>query len=212
MLSTTKCIFRVKQNQHRCPKFCMEDFNIFTDRLILKGITPSVIHDLFTTKTKDEIIKFFGTDEKGYEHYKEMHKKGMETHRITFYFFLLVNKNTHLPIGECGFHTLNKTHRRAELFYLLRNDADKQKGFMIEALSLILNFSFTELNLHRIEVLVPNWNIPSIKLLEKYGFVKEGTIREDYIVDDKIEDSNCYSLLSWEWEITEWENKIQPKV
>jgi ribosomal-protein-alanine N-acetyltransferase len=186
----------------------MEEFSILTDRLILKGITPSVIHNLFETKTKDEIIKFFGTNEKGYQQYKEMQEKGMETYRISFFFFLLINKTTNLPLGECGFHTLNKTHKRAELFYLLRNDADKQKGFMTEALSP----GFNELQLHRIEALVADGNIPSIKLLEKYGFIKEGTMREDYVVDGKSEDSDCYSLLSREWKNRRMENEIQPKI
>ena len=178
----------------------MEKFIIQTKRLVLKGITPSIINDLFNTKSKEEIIKFFGVDEKGYEHYREMHEQGMETHRISLFAFLIINKITGLPIGECGFHTLNKTHRRAELFYLLRNEAYKQKGLMTEALYYILDFGFNELNLHRVEALVDKENAPSVRLLNKYGFIKEGTMREDYVVDGKNEDSDCYSLLKWEWQ------------
>ena len=128
-----------------------------------------------------------------------MHEHGMETHRLSMYFFLLINRENNLPIGECGFHTWNKSHNRAELFYSLRNDADKQKGFMTEALQAVLDFGFNQLNLHRITALVAAYNIPSVKLLLRYGFTKEGTMREDYIVDGKNEDSDCYSLLKWEW-------------
>lgn len=176
-----------------------DTITLSTNRLTLKSITPALIHELFKTKTKDEIIAFFGVDEKGYEHYKEMHELGMETHRISLFAFLLINKATNLPIGECGFHTLNRTHRRAELFYMLRNDADKQKGFMTEALPYVLEFGFSELQLHRVEALVADNNVPSVKLLEKFGFTKEGTMREDYNVDGTNEDSDCYSLLNWEW-------------
>lgn len=172
---------------------------ITTQRLILKSITPALIHELFNTKPKDGIIRFFGVDEAGYEHFKDMHEKGMETHRLSLFFFLLIDKQNNLPIGECGFHTWNQTHRRAELFYSLRKDADKQKGFMTEALHKVLNFGFTELNLHRIEALVAADNTPSVKLLLRYGFTKEGTMREDYVVEGKNEDSDCYSLLKWEW-------------
>lgn len=171
-----------------------------TERLILKSITPAIIHDLFSTSDKEEIIRYFGLNEAGFEHYKEMHEKGMETHRISLFFFLLTDKQSNLPIGECGFHTWNNTHKRAELFYGIRKDADKQKGLMTEALQAVLNFGFNELNLHRIEALVADWNTPSVKLLQRYGFTKEGTMREDYCVDGKNEDSDCYSLLKWEWE------------
>jgi [ribosomal protein S5]-alanine N-acetyltransferase len=170
-----------------------------TDRLILRGITPALIHELFNTKGKDEIIRYFGINEEGYEHFRNMHEKGMETNRISMFFFLLINKENNLPIGECGFHTWNKTHHRADIFYSLRNDADKQKGLMTEALQAVLNYGFTELNLHRIQALVADYNIPSVKLIMRFGFTKEGTLREDYVVDGKHEDSDCWSLLKQEW-------------
>jgi ribosomal-protein-alanine N-acetyltransferase len=172
---------------------------ISTPRLILKSITPSIIHELFNSRTKDELIQYFGFDELGYEHHKSMHENGMETFRLTHFSFLLIVKQTNLPIGECGFHTWNKTHNRTELFYNINKDVDKQKGFMTEALEAVLDFGFKELHLHRIQALVDHLNIPSIKLLMRFGFKKEGTIREDYVVEGKNEDSDCYSLLKWEW-------------
>src|SRR5690242_3940502 len=111
---------------------------ITTERLLLKGITPALIHELYSTKTKDEIMRFFGIDESGYEHYRDMHENGMETHRLSLYFFLLTNRQTGAPLGECGFHTWNRTHNRAELFYSLRHDSDKQQGYMTEALKAVL--------------------------------------------------------------------------
>jgi [ribosomal protein S5]-alanine N-acetyltransferase len=171
-----------------------------TDRLILKSITPEIIHELFNTKTKEEIITYFGYDENAYNHHKRMHKDGMESFRITVFSFLIFDKETNLPIGECGYHTLNLDHKKGELFYNIRKDENKQKGIMTEALNSVLNFGFTQLNLHRIQAMVAADNIPSIKLLLHFKFLKEGTIREDYVVNGVNEDSDCYSLLKWEWE------------
>jgi len=173
---------------------------ISTPRLLLKSITPSFIDEFFNTKSKEDIVTYFGFDEAGYEHLKNMHEKGMETHRISLFFFLLVLKETNEPIGECGFHTWNKSHSRAELFYNIKNDEAKQKGYMTEALQAVLAFGFTTLNLHRTEALIAAENVPSLKLLLRYGFKKEGVMREDYMVNGKNEDSVCYSLLKWEWE------------
>jgi len=173
---------------------------IITPRLILKSITPDLIHELFNTKSKEEIISYFEFDDAAFEHYKDMHEKGMVTHRISSFFFLLIDKETGLPIGECGFHTWTASHNRAEVFYSMRDDSHKQKGLMTEALETVLKFGFTELNLHRIEALIAAENEPSLKLLLRFGFSKEGTMREDYVVDGKNEDSDCYSLLKWEWE------------
>lgn len=173
--------------------------SIETQRLWLKGMNPAWIHDLFSNQTKSFIMNYLGVDEASYQHYLEMHEKGMETHRHSLFCFLLVKKEDGVPIGECGFHTWNQKHRRAEVFYLLRNDEYKKHGFMTEALPQVLNFGFNELKLHRVEALIDANNLPSLALLKKCGFTFEGTMREDYDVDGKNEDSDCYSLLKQEW-------------
>ena len=178
----------------------MNEVVINTRRLFLKGISPAMIHHIFETKTEDEIKIFFGVDENGYQRFKEMHEKGMEAHRYSLFFFLLVETETAQPIGECGFHTWNSTHKRAELYYLLRNDSHKRKGFMTEALSEVIRYGFENMNLNRIQALIADGNIPSKKLLQRNGFSFEGTMREDYVVDGKSEDSNCYSLLKHKWQ------------
>jgi len=177
-----------------------EQTEISTSRLLLKSITPSIIHHLFNTLDKEAIIQYFGFDNEGYEYHREMHEQGMETHRISLFFFLLIEKQSNRPIGDCGFHTWNRAHRRAELFYNLRKDSDKRKGYMTEALKEVIDYGFGKLNLHRIQAMVDNSNTPSVRLLNRFGFTKEGTMREDYVVDGKNEDSDCYSLLLHEWD------------
>ena len=70
----------------------------------------------------------------------------------------LIHKRDSLPICVCGFHTWNNTHKEAELFYSIRKDAYKQKGHMTEALHAVLDFGFDALGLHRIQVLVADYN------------------------------------------------------
>ncbi|MFT3980083.1 MAG: GNAT family protein [Ferruginibacter sp.] len=178
----------------------MQYSQLSTSRLILKGIDPPFIKTLFSNKTKEEIMAFFGFGEQGYMHYKYMYEGGMETFRLSLFVFLLVDKQSNEPIGECGYHTLNRTHRRAEVFYNMTNEDYKQKGYMTEALEAVLEYGFTELGLHRVEALVAADNTASLKLLRRYGFSFEGTMREDYCVNGVNEDSDCYSLLKKEWE------------
>lgn len=172
---------------------------LYTERLILQPVTPAFIRHLFATQTEGEIKRSLGTDDAGYNKYKEMYEGGMETYQISFCYFLLKSKQNNLAIGECGFHTWNKKHARAEIFYSIRNGTDKRQGYMKEALPVVLQFGFDELGLHRIEGLVAAWNVPSIKLLYGCGFTREGTMRQDYLYNGQYEDSDCYSLLRDEW-------------
>lgn len=177
----------------------IHQIEIKTSRLLLKSITPEFIKHLFEVKGKEDIMFYFNTDIQGYNHLKDMFEKGMETHRISMFYFLLFDKKTQKCIGECGFHTWNKTHGRAELFYNLKEESFKRKGLMSETLVEVIAFGFRELNLHRIEALTASWNTASIKLLENFKFTKEGTMREDYLVAGKYENSECFSLLKNEW-------------
>jgi ribosomal-protein-alanine N-acetyltransferase len=178
----------------------INQIQIITNRIILKSITPAIINELFETKTKEEIMTYFGADDAIYNHLKAMVEQGMEAYSVTSFYFLLIDKNSQKVIGECGFHTWSIPHQRAELFYSLRNENDKRKCYMSEALKVILNYGYTALELHRVAALTAPSNDASIALLKKFGFTKEGIHRQDYVVNGVNEDSACYSLLKWEWE------------
>ena len=178
----------------------VNQITLSTPRIMLKSITPSIINELFKNKNKDEIMAYFGADEAIYDHLKSMVEQGMEAYRVSSFYFLLIDKNSEKVIGECGFHTWNMPHRKAELFYSLRNENDKRKGLMSEAVTVVLNYGFTQLALHRVAALTAPSNDASIALLKHFGFVKEGILREDYVVNGINEDSVCFSLLKWEWE------------
>lgn len=172
---------------------------IITPRLVLRGVTPGLIRSLFETRTPEEIRQFFNVEEEGFDHLRAMYEKGMETHRLSHFYFLLHEKATGEVIGDCGFHTWNSTHRRAELFYTLRHDRYKRQGLMSEALPPVISYGFGRLELHRIAAFTAKWNTASVRLLEKNGFTFEGTMRQDYRVNGVNEDSECYSLLGPEW-------------
>jgi len=177
----------------------MKHLTIETPRLLLLNNTPEILNYYAINKSQNEIKSIYGFSDEGLALFNRMFHYGTRTFSISFYSFILVNKANHLPIGECGFHTLNLKHKRAELFYHLHHDDDKQKGLMGEALGTVLQFGFDALNLHRVVGMVAPENTPSVKLLHKFGFIKEGTARQDYVVNGISEDSDCYSLLKPEW-------------
>lgn len=70
---------------------------------------------------------------------------------------------------------------------------------MQEALQAALGYGFNELDLRRIEADVDPHNLPSIRLLERVGFQKEGYLRERWLVPDQTQDALFYGLLKREW-------------
>lgn len=166
----------------------------------LRLYTPEVAKHVFTTMTDDELMDFFGLESvEAITREKEKFSLGLSTYNRTFANFHMIDKETGTIIGGCGFHTWAPDHRRAEIGYALDNDAYKQKGLMTEALHAILKYGFDEMNLHRIEALTDPENTASQKLLTNFGFVKEGVLREHYVVNGIPLNSVAYSLLKPEF-------------
>lgn len=72
-------------------------------------------------------------------------------------------------------------------------------GYGREALALLFDFVFDELNLHRIGLTVFASNARAIRLYEHLGFVHEGTAREFFQRDGQRHDMHHYGLLRREW-------------
>ena len=174
---------------------------IETNRLLLRKITPEVHQYVHSNFSADEIKSFFAiTTEKAYEREMRMAAGGLTTYNKSFVWFHLLDKKTNRHIGWCGYHLWNTDHARAEIGYGLYDDNYKEKGLMTEALQTVLTFGFDEMKLNRIEALTATYNIPSIKLLEKFGFKKEGVLRGHYLVDGVYEDSVMFGLLEAEYQ------------
>ena len=172
-----------------------------TNRLLLRKLTPEVFEFVYENYSDAEITAFFNFEnEEAFIAKKKRYEKGMQTINRTFLYFQLIDKETNAVLGWCGYHTWYLDHDRAEIGYGHTHDHSKGKGLMSEALKKVIDYGFTEMNLNRIEAFASAQNLPSIKLLEKNNFTKEGCLREHYVHEGNAEDSDVYGLLRAEYE------------
>lgn len=101
-------------------------------------------------------------------------------------------------IGTITFFNLDAVAHRAEIGFALGR-AHWGMGYMQEALQAALGYGFNELDFRRFEADVDPRNLPSIRLLERVGFQKEGYLRERWLVPDQTQDAVFYGLLKREW-------------
>ena len=73
-------------------------------------------------------------------------------------------------------------------------------SFATEAAGAVLQWAFDTLDLNRIQAETDTRNTASSRVLGKLRFVREGTLREDCIVEGEVSDSWVYGLLRREWE------------
>jgi len=172
-----------------------------TERLLLKEVTPEFHDFIFQNWNDEEIMKYMGFFEMAnYLVEREKNKQRLVNYNISFRNFIMEAKATHEVLGRIGFHTWYVHHNRAEIGYGMLQEEYKGKGYMTEALKPVLEYGFDVLHLNRVEAFIGSQNTPSIKLVERFGFVKEGLLREHYCKNNVYEDSACYSLLKSEFE------------
>ena len=102
-------------------------------------------------------------------------------------------------VGWAGLDEIEWPHRSASAGMWIGDPGSRRKGYGEEALRLIVGYGFRELNLHRIELTVFDYNEPAIRLYEKVGFKREGTSRERLRRDGVWYDMHQYAMLEGEW-------------
>ena len=101
-------------------------------------------------------------------------------------------------IGWCSLNRWNPDYRSAALGYCFAAAAWGH-GYATEAARGLLGWAFGTLDLNRVQAETDTRNVASARVLEKLGFVREGTLREDCVVNGEVSDSFVYGLIRREW-------------
>jgi aminoglycoside 6'-N-acetyltransferase len=100
-------------------------------------------------------------------------------------------------IGDVYFG-VESTGRQAEIGYTLAAEFQGH-GYASEAVRGVLGFAFERVGLHRITAGADPRNLPSIRLLERLAFRREGYSPESYWDGDVWTDDVRYAMLAREW-------------
>jgi len=101
-------------------------------------------------------------------------------------------------IGWCSLTQWNVDYRTASLTYIL-DEAAWGHGYAAEAARGLLRWAFDTLDLNRVQAETDTRNEASARVLQKLGFVREGMLREDCVVNGEVSDSFVFGLLRRDW-------------
>jgi ribosomal-protein-alanine N-acetyltransferase len=177
------------------------NFNPFpflsTERLNLRRISDEDEKEIFFLRSDKEMLQFLDRDPaQSIDEAREwirMINKGIDDNQYIAWAIAL--KNDPLLIGTITFWNVKYEHYRAEIGYAL-HPLFQGRGLMNEAMTAVINYGFDSLKLHSIEANVNPSNAPSIRLLERSGFIREAYHRENYYYNGHFLDSAIYSLIN----------------
>src|SRR5207302_3740583 len=90
----------------------------------------------------------------------------------TMLHWAVTERGSDTVIGLFGFNAWDRGHQRAEIGYDLARPYWR-RGIAFEAMTLIVEFGFERMELHRIETETIADNTASVRLLQKLGFQRE---------------------------------------
>jgi len=102
-------------------------------------------------------------------------------------------------IGVCGLHDIHARYRHAELGIFIGEKEYWGRGYGSEAVRLLLEFAFGQLNLHRVYLHVFASNERAVRAYEKCGFKREGLLRHHAFKNGRYVDVIIMGILADEF-------------
>lgn len=171
--------------------------NLESERLLLRQITPNDVKEIFELRSNSETMKYIPRPlvtsiDEAMSHIKMIQDKIESNEGINWAITL---KNNPKMIGIIGHYKIRWEHFRSEIGYMLLPEY-QGKGFITEAIQLIIKYGFNEMRMHSLEAIIHPDNNASAIVLEKNNFVKEAHILQNEFYDGKFLDTVIYSILN----------------
>lgn len=128
-----------------------------------------------------------------YNWFNQLSQKNLN--RIVF----MIMDNHKKALGTCSLTNIDRNNKSAEVGIMIGDINSQGKGYGKESLRKILDYGFNNINLHRIEAKIFEFNKISLRLFERLNFKYESTSRESLWRNKKWWDIYVYSILSNEF-------------
>lgn len=145
-----------------------------------------------------EIMRLIGEVEPMTEAAAEEFFRKVQTDENRIWFTIVLTESGS-AIGEAGLLRMFRPWRTTDLSIIIGEKGEWSKGYGTEAIGLLLDHAFGDLNFHRVAVGVVGFNEAAVRFYEKVGFRKEGVQRDGYYCDGRFCDFVMMSILEDEF-------------
>lgn len=175
--------------------------SVETERLVLRRFKYSDNEAMLKNWIADEKIQSMYS-EPTYtttEAVNELLKKYIDSYEnLDYYRWAIILKDSDECIGQIAYFLVDTNNNFAEIEYCIGSDF-QCKGLATEATKAVIEYGFSKINLHKIQICTKTINIPSQKVIEKCGFHYEGTLRDYFYMNGEYVGRLYYSILETEY-------------
>lgn len=109
--------------------------------------------------------------------------------------FAICRQDDDVHIGNVSLDMIDRRHRNARLSIFIADNSQRSKGFGSETLTLLEQYAFTMLDLHKIWCKTDEDDPKVLNFYKKFGFMQEGLLKEHEIKDGKFVDKVLFAKL-----------------
>lgn len=175
--------------------------SVETERLVLRRFKYSDNEAMLRNWIADEKIQSMYS-EPTYtttEAVNELLKKYIDSYENSDYYrWAIILKDSDECIGQIAYFLVDTNNNFAEIEYCIGSDF-QCKGLATEATKAVIEYGFSKINLHKVQICTKTINIPSQKVIEKCGFHYEGTLRDYFYINGEYVGRLYYSILETEY-------------
>jgi ribosomal-protein-alanine N-acetyltransferase len=170
---------------------------IKTHRILLRELKETDCQAVLEYASDPEVVRYMDWGPNSKEETEAFINRSLDAQnerpRLHYTLAITLIDNKKL-IGSCGISVSNPDNREGWIGYCL-NKLFWNKGYATETARALLDFGFSELNLHRIFATCDPANLASARVLEKIGMKREGHLRQHKWAKGKWRDSYLYAIV-----------------
>lgn len=168
------------------------------DYIYLRALEPEDLEFIYTIENDENVWEVSNTQT---PYSKFLIRQYLENAHQDIYeakqLRLAICKNdTAEAIGLIDLFDFDPKNRRAGIGIVIQNENDRKNGFGKEALALLIEYSFKQLQLHQLFANISVENIPSISLFSTFGFEKIGVKKDWNFSNNFYQDEAVFQLIS----------------
>lgn len=174
---------------------------LVTERLLLREYTTDDLEAVYRYQNHPAYLRYYPWSHRPQREVSTFLQQIIEWQsdlpRLKFQLAVELRKTGEL-IGSCGLRKMKDTAVEGEVGY----EIDPHywgEGYATEAVRMMLQFAFDDLQLHRVFASVIADNRGSRRVVEQLGFTHEGHLRENKRFKNRWWDTCLYGLLEAEW-------------
>ena len=167
------------------------------EHIYLRALEPEDL-DFIHTVENDESVWEISSTQTPYskflitQYLENAHKDIYEVKQLR----LVISSYDKVTLGMIDLFDFDFKNRRAGVGVLVKEPADRLKGYGREALELLVDYSFTHLDLHQLYCNISESNDASIKLFSNQGFKKIGLKRDWNYINGSFKNEYLFQLIN----------------